>query len=92
MPNEKVEVAESNKGDAYGVSPHKVVVDNCGEELQAVAMNLGPLPRRPSELQRFMNAKEYKNFQRRTTSIFKYAATENSALFEVGNDIVDPLM
>lgn len=93
MPNE-VEVAKSNKDDPNDVSNQKVVVQplNGGEELQTVAMNLDPLPRRQSELKRFINAKEYANFQRRTTSIFKYAATENSALFEVGDDIVDPLM
>jgi len=92
MPNEKVEVAKSNKGDPNDAAYQKVVVANGGEELQAIAMNLNPMPRRPSQLQKLMNKKEYKHFQRRTTSIFKYAATENSALFEVGDDIVDPLM
>jgi len=92
MPNEKVEVAKSNKGDPNDAAYQKVVVANGGEELQAVAMNLNPMPRRPSQLQKIMSKKEYKRFQRRTTSIFKYAATESSALFEVSDDIVDPLM
>lgn len=93
MQNEDVVLAKLKDGHD-DLSPQKVAVDsrNGGEELQTVAMHLNPLPRRPSGLQRFMNANEYKTFQRRTTSIFKYAKTENSALFEVGDDIVDPLM
>jgi len=94
MHHEDVEVAKLKKDDPNVVLSRKVSVhsQNGGEELQAMAINLDPLPRRLSQFQKFMNANEYKNFQRRTTSIFKYAATENSALFEVGDDVVDPLM
>jgi len=95
MPDEDVEVSKSTKDNPDDVSAQKVAVrpQNPGEEGQTMAMNLNPVPRRrPSELEKFKNGKDYKNIQRRTTSIFKYAATENSALFQVGDDDVDPLM
>jgi len=43
--------------------------------------------RRPSLKMSILNAAD----QARATSIFKFATTENSTLFDVNDDVVDPL-
>jgi len=61
-----------------------------GQEQTMVRKSLVRKVRSPSKA--FLKGADYDKLQRRTTSIFKYAPTERSALFEVSDDVVDPLV
>jgi len=95
IAKKQVEQAKGNNDEPSGFSvedPRQLQSGGYGEEKAKVMKGEFRKSQKLSPRKKsFSIPADYKSLQKRTTSIFKFAPTEKTSLFEVSNVVVDPL-